>query len=110
MAKFLLLIQGDLTKWEALSETDRQENIQRYIAFSQELKAEGRMVDADGVESLIKIVTSSSTQEVKIEPGMCVTTGYFLIEADDWDHAVQTAQKCPALLHGEQVAVHKVGH
>lgn len=104
--QFILLIYTDEKGWEAKSEEERKGIVQEYFALTHELREQGRYVagaplkptttgatvrirDAD------RLVTDGPFAETKEQLG-----GYFLIEADSIDEALEWAGKIPAARYG----------
>ena len=108
MPEFMLLIkQGDFPDY---SPEQMQQIVQKYIAWSGKLRERGQMKGGDELQSNGRIV---ATQNGKIVDGPFTETkesvgGYFLIEAKDYDHAVEITKECPALSHGGSVEVRQI--
>jgi hypothetical protein len=102
----MLLIYGDENSWQGVSDEERDQIMQAYGAFTQELRDSGSMVAGDALQS-----TESATT-VRVQGGETLTTdgpfaetkeqlgGYYLIEADSLDEAIEWASKIPAASHG----------
>jgi len=104
--QYMLLIYGDQNSWQALGEEERGQIMQAYGAFTQELRDSGAMVAGDALQP-----TQSATT-VRVQNGETLTTdgpfaetkeqlgGYYLIEAESLDEAIEWASKIPAASHG----------
>jgi hypothetical protein len=104
--QYMLLIYGDESSWDGRSEEERGQIIQAYGAFTQELRGAGAMVAGDALQP-----TQTATT-VRVQDGETLATdgpfaetkeqlgGYYLIEADSLDEAIEWAAKVPAARHG----------
>jgi hypothetical protein len=104
--QYMLLIYGAEDGWESLSEDERGRIFQAYGAFTKELQDSGSMVAGDALES-----TQTATT-VRVKNDETLTTdgpfaetkeqlgGYYLIEADSLDDAIEWAAKIPTAKHG----------
>lgn len=110
MARYMLFIRGADDRES--SPAERQAVVQQYIAWAQNLRADGRMLDGDelGPNGLVVrkqgekiLVTDGPYAEGKELIG-----GYFLIEADSDEHAAQIARECPALARNGAVEVRPI--
>ncbi|MEZ0324884.1 MAG: YciI family protein [Fimbriimonas sp.] len=103
MKKFILLIKGE-DRWAQLSPAQMQETIQRYSAWAGKLRAENRLVDAEGLSSEGKVlvggdvITDGPFPETKEMVG-----GYYIFTAADLAEAETLARECPALAYGGRV-------
>ncbi len=100
--QYMLLIYGAEDGWESMSEDERGQIFQAYGAFTKELQDSGSMVAGDALES-----TQTATT-VRVKNDETLTTdgpfaetkeqlgGYYLIEADSLDEAIEWAAKIPA--------------
>jgi hypothetical protein len=108
--KYALLINVQPGSWEALSEPDRE-------AASGEYNAIAQQPNCLGGEQLQGIETATT---VRVQDGQTLTTdgpfadtkeifaGYFLVDADDLDKAIDVAARIPAARMGGSVEVRPV--
>jgi hypothetical protein len=97
--QYLLLIYGDERRWQSRGEEETAERIGEYVALMEDLG--GKLISANQLQA-----TETATT-VRVRDGEVVTTdgpysetkevlgGYFLIEADSLDDALETAAKIP---------------
>lgn len=104
--KFMALIYGDATRWDSFSAEEREEVYARYRAFADEARAAGVMAGGDELASTRNattvrvrdaetLVTDGPYAEVKEALG-----GYFLLECDSLDEAVDWAARIPGAERG----------
>ena len=104
--QYLLMIYEDESAAAARGPEDQQAVFEGYVKFTEELKASGKMLAGDALES-VKTATT-----VRLRDGKTLTTdgpfaetkeqlgGYYLIEADDLDDALAWAAKLPTAKTG----------
>jgi hypothetical protein len=101
LLKVMALIYGDQSRWDALSAEERQAVYDRYRVFSDEAGAAGAMLggaelDSPGSATTVRVrkddtvVTDGPYAEVKEVLG-----GYFVLECETMDEAVELAAKIP---------------
>jgi hypothetical protein len=102
--KVLALIYGDESRWDGLSEQDREATYDRYRAFAA--VAAAKIVD--GAE----LAPTSSATTVRVRDGQTVVTdgpfaetkealgGFFLLECPDLDDAAEVAAQIPGAATG----------
>lgn len=111
MAKFMLLLRGGEAGWAALTPEEMQRAIQAYVAWGEQLRAEGRLLDADELhDGGTTIRTRGGTPTVD---GPYTETkerigGYYLITAADLAEAAEVAKGCPILITGGLVEVREI--
>jgi hypothetical protein len=103
---YLLLIYGDEDGWEALSDEERQAAIGEYGALHRDLAAQdkyGGSNELHGVETATTVrvregdalVMDGPFAETKEQVG-----GYFLVDAESLDEAIEWAARIPAARRG----------
>jgi hypothetical protein len=104
--RYVAFIHADEERWEALPDGERQEIYGRYRAFSEETRASGKVVEGDELQP-----TSTATT-VRVQDGEVVVTdgpfaelreqigGYFVLDCDSIDEAVELAARIPGAAHG----------
>ena len=102
--KVMALIYGDESRWEALSEADREAVYERYRAFGQ--SADSKVVD--GAE----LAPTRSATTVRVRDGETIVTdgpyaetkeqlgGFYLLEVDSLDEAAAIAAQIPGAATG----------
>jgi hypothetical protein len=104
--QYMLLIYGNQASWDDRSDEERGQMMQAYGTFTQELRDSGAMIAGDALEP-----TQTATT-VRVQNDETLTTdgpfaetkeqlgGYYLIEADSLDEAIEWAAKIPGARHG----------
>ena len=104
--QYMLLIYSSGDGWEALSPEQQKEIGTAYFAFSEELQASGKLVAGDALQD-----TSTATS-VRVRAGETLTTdgpfaetkevlgGYYLIDVETLDEALEWAAKVPSARYG----------
>ena len=104
--QYLLLIYGAENHWETLTEAERQNMIQQFLAFREDLHKTGKYVGGNPLQPVStartvrirsgkKLVTDGPFAETKEQLG-----GYFLVEAKDLDEALALAARIPSVSWG----------
>jgi hypothetical protein len=106
MAQYLLMIYGDEARMAGASEEDMAEMMRAYGDYTQWLAAQGWMRGGDALHGTDqatsvrvrdgeRVVTDGPFAETKEQLG-----GYYLIETDNLDDAIEAAGRCPGALRG----------
>jgi hypothetical protein len=104
--KYLLLIYADEHAWDTTSPEGRTAMYEEYGALANELAENGKMLGGD------ELASTASATTVRIAEGQRLVTdgpfaetkeqlgGYFLVDVDDLDSAIEIAARIPAARHG----------
>ena len=104
--QYLLLIYSDEAIWESLSEDERQAVHREYFRLTSDLRVQEKLV---GGNELQPIATATSVQvrndDTIVSDGPFAETkealgGYYLVEADSLDEAIEWASRIPAARGG----------
>jgi hypothetical protein len=106
MTQYLLLIYGDESGWAGATEEDQTETLKAYGEYSQWLADKGWMLGGDAlhdtrqatsvrVKDGERMVTDGPFAETKEQLG-----GYYLIEVENLDDAIEAAARCPGASYG----------
>ena len=104
--KYMLLIYDDTKVWEKFSETQRQQGMEMYMQFTQEVKSSGKYISSNQLHPASmatsvrerdgkRLVTDGPYAETREQLG-----GYYLIEAKDLDEAIAVAARVPSARWG----------
>jgi hypothetical protein len=104
--EYVLLIYGDESSWSHLPPDDQQAMYEEYFALAGDLRAEAKLKSSNELHS----VTSATTIAVRdgetiVSDGPFAETkevlgGYFVIEADSLDEAIEWAARIPTARTG----------
>lgn len=111
MAQFLLLLHADPAGWLKMPPDEQQKWAGKYMAWGNQARQAGFLVGSnklvDDAGKVIRgektVVTDGPYSETKEVLG-----GYYLIEAANYDEAVQRCQGHPHLEHGGTIEVRQV--
>lgn len=108
MAEYMLLVRNG--EWQEMSPEEMQQSMQKYMAWVKKLREEGRFKGGDELQSTGRMLRKESG---RIVDGPFTETketigGYFLIEADSYEHAVEIARGCPTFDHGGMLEVRAI--
>jgi len=104
--QYMLLIYNEPNGWTSLSEAERGAIYAAYGAFTQELQESGKMVAGDALQPV------STATSVRVRDGETLTIdgpfaetkevlgGYYLIDVDTIDEALDWAARIPGARHG----------
>jgi hypothetical protein len=102
----MLLIIGDESRYADQPEEERTAALQRWSEYTKELVEAGAFVAGDGLQS------SSTATTLRVENGERILTdgpfaetkeqvgGYYTIECEDLDAAIEWAAKMPSAAYG----------
>ena len=104
--QYMLLIYGDMSAYPELDEAGQAAEMKRWYDYSDWLAQKGWMkagdalVDVDQATSVRvrdgeRIVTDGPFAETKETLG-----GYYLLEVENLDDAIEAAAECPGAFHG----------
>ena len=106
----MLIFRG--TDWyQGLSPEQMQQIADKWMAWFNGLKDEGKCVAGNPLEPKGKIVTGKGGRVVSDGPfaeSKEAIGGYFLLKVETMEEAVAIAQQCPGLPHGVKVEVRPV--
>jgi hypothetical protein len=105
----MLIFRG--TDWyQGLSPEQMQQVADRWMAWFNGLKADGKCVAGNPLEPEGKIVSGKNrvVSDGPFAESKETIGGYFLLQVNTLDEAVTIAQQCPGLPHGIRVEVRAV--
>ncbi len=106
MPQYLLLIYGDESAMATASEDDASQMMKAYDGYTQWLRDQGWMLGGDALHDTRqatsvrvadgeRLVTDGPFAETKEQLG-----GYYLVEVENLDDAIEAAGRCPGAQHG----------
>jgi hypothetical protein len=104
--KYMLLLHNDESWWQTATEQEIQQGMQAYGEYSRALEKAGAYIDGAPLQA------SHATTTISTRDGETLTTdgpfaetkeqlgGYYLIECDTLDEALEWAKRCPSAQTG----------
>jgi len=104
--QYLLLIHGAEEQWESRTDEEREAMYREYSALSNDLREQGKLLSANELQP------ESSATTISVRDGETIVTdgpfaetkealgGYYLIEAESLDEAIEWAARIPGARHG----------
>ncbi|GAM98022.1 phnB protein [alpha proteobacterium U9-1i] len=104
--QYMLLIYGDEAKWGALSPEKLSEEMGAYFAYTQELAQSGKLKAGDELHpvSTAKTLSLMGGKQSVVDGPFADTKealgGYYLVDVDSIEEALEWAAKCPGARYG----------
>lgn len=112
MSQFMLFIRGGSDVSENLSAEQIQEAIERYRAWAQKLRAQGKLESAEKLKDNEGRMLSMKNGQALVDGPFAETKetigGYFIINADSLDEAIEITKECPSLSEGGMVELREI--
>jgi len=113
MAKYMLLLHDDTAAFANISPEQMQKVIEKYVAWGRRLREKGVMRGGEKLTDEPGKVMRSANGQVRVTDGPYseskeVLGGYYLLEADSYEQAVEYAKDCPQLEYGGTIEVRQV--
>jgi hypothetical protein len=104
--KYVLLLLGDESGWEDMSEEEGQAEMAAYEEYDREVTEAGVYVAGEGLQPTStattmrivggeRVLTDGPFAETKEQLG-----GFYVLDCKDLDEALGWAERCPASKHG----------
>lgn len=110
MAKFILLIREDLSRYPIAKE-ELDTLIQAHVQWAQQLSQRNIFIDGNGIASSGVLVEERGGQMITgpLRDQREGVGGYYIIEAVDLEAAIAIAKECPTFHYGDKVEVRPLG-
>lgn len=113
MPKFALLLPHAPSRYEGITEDEMLEIVKDYVAWTEELSAEGVYVDGqkladDAGKTLTRRGGGIEVHDSPFAELAEVLGGIITIRAEDYDAAVTVAKTCPHLVHNTTLHVRQL--
>lgn len=104
--KFICLSYLGPITWDTMSESERKASMDEFFAYDAQLRKNGHLIGGEGLQS------ARSASTLRFENGQVVVTdgpyaetkeqlgGYFILEANDQNHAIQLMSEHPVVRGG----------
>jgi len=112
MSQFMLFIRGGSETSEQLSPQQIQEAIERYRAWAQKLRAQGKLVSAEKLKDNEGMLLSRRNGQIVVDGPFAETKetigGYFIINAENLAEAIEITKESPTLSEGGIVELREI--
>jgi hypothetical protein len=116
MSQFMVLLYGSEENnrfWMEMSPEDMQKAIEKYMTWSGNLAAQGKLLGGEKLRDGTGRVLRGGGAQQRVTDGPFSETkeligGYFLIQAADYEEAVQLVSDCPQLEFGGTVEIREI--
>jgi hypothetical protein len=104
--QYLLMLYADESQWNKMTQTEQQQGMAAYRAYTEALQAAGALKGSNRLQPI------SASTRVRVANGKSQVLdgpfadtkeqlgGYYLIEAPNLDAALSWAARCPGASHG----------
>lgn len=113
MAQYMILLHENPADFANVSAEEIQSIISEYKAWRDKIEAQGRYAGSNKLKDEGGRHLSMRNGDLRVVDGpyaeaIEVLGGYFIIEADDYDGAVEIAKGCPHLKYGGRIELREV--
>lgn len=113
MPKYMLLLHDDPSVFTSMSPEQMQQAIEKYMAWGQKLRKSGVLVTSDKLTDEPGRVIRGKNGQVRVTDGPYSETkevlgGYYTIQAESYEQAIERARECPHLSFGGTIEVRQV--
>jgi hypothetical protein len=103
--QYMLLIYGNESEHAKMAPEPMKEMLDAYFAYTDALEQAGVLIAGDALTETHTATTVRVRDDVVITDGPFAETteqlgGYYLIDVDDLDQALEWARKCPGAKYG----------
>src|SRR5262245_59185534 len=104
--QYLLLIHSDPSRWENVTEDERNAVMGEYVALAAEMRERNVYVDGSQLQPVTTATTLRVVDgETTVTDGPFAETkealgGYILVDTESLDEAIEWAARIPAARHG----------
>ena len=113
MSKYMLLLHEDPSGFATMSPADIQQVIEKYVTWGDRLKAAGILTDGQKLTDEPGKVIRGSGGKMRVTDGPYSETkevlgGYYVVEADSYEQAVERTKECPHLEYGGTIELREI--
>jgi hypothetical protein len=113
MSQFILLLHETPADFSNVSADELQQIIGEYIAWRRRIEAEGKYVASNKLKDEGGRHVSMRNGQARVVDGPYaeakeVMGGYFVINAADYDEAVEISKGCPHLKYGGWIEIREI--
>lgn len=110
MPEFILFVIGGYDSEADLSPEDIQKRIEKYRVWTGNLGQAGKLVDANKITDEPHVLVQENGAFAVQKPALSEATigGYFVIQAENYDEALEISKACPIFEHGGSLEVRQI--
>jgi hypothetical protein len=113
MARFLLLLHDRLGEFDTLPEAQMMQIIKAYGDWANKLRAKGKMAGGEKLTDEAGKILQLRNGKVLVTDGPFAEAkellgGYFMIQADSYEEALQLVSDCPHVTRGARMELRQV--
>lgn len=112
MPQFILFIRGGSDVSVNLSPEQIQESIKRYSDWARKLRAEGKLISAEKLKDNTGLLLGTRNGQTVVDGPFAETKetigGFFILEAENLENAIEITRECPALNDGGAVELREI--
>lgn len=113
MPRYLLALYDDPATFQDFSPAELEECVGRYVAWGKDLEARGHLANSSKLQDATGRVLRRDAGRVKVVDGPYSETkeilgGFFLIDAESYEHAVELARDCPHLDYSGTIEIREL--
>ena len=112
MAQYMILLYGNPARWMNMSPEDMQDAMRRYMAWGEKMRKEGRLLGSnkltDGAGKVLRGDKNVRITDGPFTEGKEFLGGYYMFNADSYEHAVELSKDHPQLYYGGTVEVREI--
>jgi hypothetical protein len=106
MAQYFLFLYDDPTGWAKLSPQEMQQALEKYMAWGEKATKAGYLKGSHRLsEDAGKVMRNGRITDGPYSETKEILSGYYLIEAANYDQAVERTKDHPHLEHGGTIEV-----
>jgi hypothetical protein len=109
MSQFMYLIRREGADFSKFSANDFQQLLEKYQAWTQKLKTDGRFVAGEKLSNDLGKSLRGKGDEIIVDGAYAdskeAIAGFYIIEAKDLTEAVEIGRGCPSLNYGGSLEV-----
>jgi hypothetical protein len=113
MPKYMLLLHDDPSAFATMSPADIQQVLEKYVNWGDRLKASGILTDGQKLTDEPGKVVRGAGGKMRVTDGPYSETkevlgGYYVVEADSYEQAVDRTKECPHLEYGGTIELRQI--
>jgi hypothetical protein len=112
MPQYIILLYDDPKKFAELSPQEMQEAFKKYHGWGQKMREQGRLTGSnkltDGAGRVLRGKSPMRVTDGPFTEGKEVLGGYYMFNADSYEHAIELTRDHPQLEYGGTVEVREI--